>query len=119
MEVNNMTRLLKKIASDKFINKLENVTTLEQDVLSSVDEIANFVLEDNSFDGDELDLLQEVEQYFKEDIYWLIEHIDIPDELVDEANSLDNLQIKELNEDLINKFDLSISNLLEGKLLNV
>ena len=114
-----MKRLFKKLASDKFINKLENVSTLEQDVLNSVDEIADFILEDNSFDGSELDLAQEVEQYFKEDIYWLIEHIDMPDELVDEANSLNDSQLKELNEDLINRFDSSISNLLEEKLLNV
>ena len=106
-----ITLSLAKKYADGLKSGIKSITYEDNDLI--------FILEDNSFDGSELDLAQEVEQYFKEDIYWLIEHIDMPDELVDEANSLNDSQIKELNEDLINRFDSSISNLLEEKLLNV
>lgn len=110
-----MKRLIKKASNNPMIRGIMNLSdksNVEQSMFNIVKNIAGDIVnvDDNLT---VMEIYEEVVKYLTEDVNYISEHLDIPDELVDTLNSLDSNQTVELNNYLIDEFDITVEKAIE------
>lgn len=110
-----MKRLIKKASNNPMIRGIMNLSdksNVEQSMFNIVKDIAGDIVsvDDNLT---VMEIYEEVVKYLTEDTNYISEHLDIPDELVDTLNSLDSNQTVELNNYLIDEFDITVEKAIE------
>lgn len=102
-----MKRLIRKASNNPVIEGIRKMTDksmIEKAMYNITKTIASNILSVDKI-SNEGELYENIVQYLKEDPNYISEHLDIPDELVDALNALDDNQTIELNDYLINDFD--------------